>query len=180
MRQARAAAGAAVLVATALMASEAWAQDAKSAAGATELARILGAKKLDAIAARDPAAPDAFVAALHFPGQLMVISAKYSAPPLLNEKLVQRQYRDVYIELNAASIVESRIFITDVNADGLRARREGRDGPVDIRDMGGKSMRFDGNWREDKMSEADYMKAFAEADAHYAQVVGLLLAEAKK
>ena len=31
----------------------------------------------------------------------MLISARYSAPPLLNEKLARREYRDVYIELNA-------------------------------------------------------------------------------
>ncbi|MGD9902330.1 MAG: hypothetical protein AB7U83_02585 [Vicinamibacterales bacterium] len=180
MRQARVFAGVAALAAAVLFAADAAAQDVKSAAGATELAKVLAGKKLDAIAAKDPSAPDAFVAALHFPGQLMVISARYAAPPLLNEKLVNRDYRDVYIELNAASIVESRIFVTDVNADGLRPRREGRDGPVDMRDAGGTTMRFDGNWREDKMSEDEYMKAFAAADAHYAQAVDLLLAEAKK
>jgi len=178
MRQVSVWASAAILAVA--VAAPAAAQDSKSAAGATELAQVLGSKKLDAIAARDPSAPDLFVAALHFPGQLMIISAKYAAPPLLTEKLAQRQYRDVYIELNAASIAESRVFVTDINADGLRPRREGRDGPVDIRDAGGKSMRFDGNWREDKMSEADYMKAYAEADAHYSQMVALLLAEAKK
>jgi hypothetical protein len=30
------------------------------------------------------------------------------------------------------------------------------------------------------MSEADYMKTYSEADGHYAQMVALLLAEAKK
>ena len=178
MRQVSVWASAAILAVA--VAAPAAAQDSKSAAGATELAQVLGSKKLDAIAARDPSAPDLFVAALHFPGQLMIISAKYAAPPLLTEKLAQRQYRDVYIELNAASIAESRVFVTDINADGLRPRREGRDGPVDIRDAGGKSMRFDGNWREDKMSEADYMKAFTEADEHYARALGVLVAAAKK
>jgi hypothetical protein len=41
-------------------------------------------------------------------------------------------------------------------------------------------MQFDGNWREDKMSEADYMKLFAETDEHYARMVAALLGEAKK
>ena len=41
-------------------------------------------------------------------------------------------------------------------------------------------MRFDGNWREDKMSEADYMKAHAEADAAYAKAIQALIDEIKK
>ena len=167
-------------IAAMLVATAASAQDAKSAAGARELAGLLAQKKLDAVAARDPAAPDAFVAALHFPGQLLIISARYTAPPLLNEKLARREYRDVYIELNAASVAESRLFVTDIGADGLNVKPAKRDGPVDLRDSGGKAFRFDGNWREDKMSEADYMKMYAEADDQYAKIVTLLVAEAKR
>ncbi len=39
---------------------------------------------------------------------------------------------------------------------------------------------LDGNWREDKMSEADYMKVFADAEGRYTRALELLLAEAKK
>ena len=141
---------------------------------------MLVEKKLDAIAAKDPAAPDAFVAALYFPGQLMVMSARYPAPALLNERLARREYRDVYIELNAASVLETRVFVTDIGADGLQVKPGKRDGPIDIRDAAGKAFRFDGNWREDKMSEADYMKLHGEADELYAKVVVLLSSEAKK
>ena len=157
------------------------AQDTKSTAGAKELSQLLASKKLDAIAAKDPSAPDAFVAALAFPGQqIILVSARYSAPPLLNERLARREYRDVYIELNSASIPDSRVFVTDLGADGLRAKKLKKDDPVDTHDKGGKLIKFDGNWREDKMSEADYMKVFAEADDHYARMVQLLLAEAQK
>ena len=41
-------------------------------------------------------------------------------------------------------------------------------------------MRFDGSWREDKMSEADYMKAHAEADTAYAKAIQALIQELKK
>ena len=41
-------------------------------------------------------------------------------------------------------------------------------------------MRFDGNWKEDKMSEADYTKAHAEADAAYAAATEALIAALKK
>ena len=170
-----------LVVAAALgAASPAAAQDGKSAAAAKELSQVLVQKKMDAVAARDPNAADTFIAALTFPGQIIVIAAKYPAPPLLNEKLAQNNHRDVYIELNSASVPESRLIITDLGADGLKPKRAKRDDPFDSRDLGGKTLAFDGNWREDKMSEADYMKMYSEADGHYAQMVALLLAEAKK
>ena len=172
------------LVLAAAMASAAspvLAQDSKSAGAAQELARVLGEKKMDAVSARDPDNPDQFIAALAFPGQLIVISAKYPAPPLLNEKIAQNNHRDTYIELNSASVPESRVVITDLGADGLKAKKAKKDDlAVDSRDLGGKSLRFDGNWREDKMSEADYMKAFTEADEHYARALSVLVAAAKK
>src|SRR5207237_4059780 len=48
--------------------SSVFAQDSKSAPLARQLAAALDAGKLDSIAAADPSAPDAFVAALSFPG----------------------------------------------------------------------------------------------------------------
>lgn len=171
---------AASLVAGCLMAGPAAAQESKSAAGVRELVEVLTSRKLDAIAARDTAGADTYVAALFFPGQLLVMSASYPAPALLNERLARSEYRDVYIELNSASPVESRLFVTDMGADGLKARRDNRDDPFDIRHKGGVAVNFDGNWRPQKLSEADYMKAFAEADDRYAQMVGVLLAAARK
>lgn len=43
-------------------------------------------------------------------------------------------------------------------------------------------MRFDGNWREHKMSESesDYLKAYNEADAAYAAATQALVAALKK
>ena len=163
-----------------LLATMAWAQDSKSAAGAKELAQVLRDKKLDTIAAKDPSSPNGFVAALHFPGQLMVMAATYPAPALLNERLARAEYRDVYIELNSASPVDSRMFLTDIGADGLKAKRAKRDDPFDVRHKAGTLLNFDGNWRAQKLSEDEYLKAFAEADERYAHALALLLAEAKK
>ena len=158
----------------------AFAQEPASAAPAKELAQLLSSKKIDSIAARMPDSREEFVGALAFPGQMMVVWAKTSAPAVVNEKLIRKEYREVYIDLNSASITESRHFVTDLGPDGLRAKPEQKQGPADSHDLGAKTMRFDGNWREDKMSEADYMKAHAAADAAYARAIQALIDEIKK
>src|SRR5688572_16472049 len=120
------------------------AQDSKSGALAKELTSLLDQKKLDSIAAKRAGAQDEFVAALYFPGQLLVVSARYSAPTVLSEKIARSEFRDVYIDLNAASIPESKVLITDLGADGLRPKREANQ-PFDTQDTAAKGIRFDGN-----------------------------------
>ena len=168
-----------VLLATALS-SVALAQEPLSAAPAKELAQLLTSKKLDSIAARMPDNREEFVGALSFPGQLIVVWARTTAPAVVNEKLIKKEYREVYMDLNSASVTETRHFVTDLGPDGLKAKPATKQGPADSHDLGTKSMRFDGNWRNNKMSEADYMKAHAEADAAYTKAIQALIDEVKK
>jgi len=163
-----------------LSSSSALAQEPTSAAPAKELIQIMSARKLDSIAARMPDNREEFVGALTFPGQLMVIWARTTAPAVVNEKLMKKDYREVYVDLNSASIVESRHFVTDLGGDGLQTKPSNKGGPADSHDTGGKSLRFDGNWKRVKMSQADYLKAHVEADAGYARALQALLAELKK
>ena len=155
-------------------------QDSKSSAAAKELGETLDRLKLDSIAAPDPSDPTAFVAALYFPGaQLLVVSAKYSAPVLLTAKLAKKEYRDIYIDLSSASIPASKVFIMDQGANGL-FKDPGGD-PADSWEQANKSTSFDGDWKKAKMSsEQEYDKAFGDADARYAHMLTLLAAEAKK
>jgi hypothetical protein len=164
----------------AVCATAAAAQEPQSAAPAKELTQLLASKKLESIAARMPDSHEEFVGALAFPGQLMVVWAKTTAPAVVNEKLINKAYKEVYIDLNSASILESRHFVPDLGPDGLKAKPDQKSGPSDSHDAGAKSFRFDGNWREDKMSEADYMKSYAEADAAYAKAIQALIEELKK
>ena len=164
----------------AVSATGAFAQEPASAAPAKELAQLLASKKLDSIAARMPDSREEFVGALAFPGQLMVVWARTTAPAVVNEKLISKQYKEVYIDLNSASILESRHFVTDLGPDGLRARPTQKLGPSDSHDAGAKTLRFDGNWRALKMKEDDYMKAHADADAAYAKAIQALIDEIKK
>lgn len=156
------------------------AQEGKSAPAARELAAAMDAAKLDSIAAADPSDPETFVAALYFPGaQLLVVSAKYAAPPLLVEKMNGKNYRDIYIDLNSASVAGSKVFIIDQRCDGLVARPDG-DQVADTYENGSSQLLFDGEWRRAKLSEDEYMKAFSEADARYARILSLLTAQAKR
>ena len=154
------------------------AQAPKSAAAAKQLTDALDRSKLDAIAAPDPADPTAFVAALYFQGgQLLVVSAKYAVPSLIQAKLAKKDYRDVYIDLNAASVSGSKIFVMDQSCDGLVARPGDAQAP-DTWEHGSVNTVFDGDWKRAKMSEAEYGKAFAAADEKYANILALLAAQA--
>jgi hypothetical protein len=162
------------------LSSPAVAQESKSAPLAKQLAAALDAAKLDCIAAKDPSAPDVFVAALYFPGvQLLVVSGRYSVPQLLNERLAKKEYRDTYLDLNGAAVPASKIFLEDPGADGLKAKRE-ENQAFDSYEADGKRTMFDGDWKRQKVSEQDYMKTFADADARYTQILTALLAQLKK
>jgi hypothetical protein len=156
------------------------AQEGKSVALVKQLVAALDAAKLDSIAAKDPAAPDTFVAALYFPGaQLLVVSAKYAAPQLLDARIARKEYRDTYIDLSSASVAETKVFVQDAGADGLRAKHE-EGQAFDIYESAGKSTMFDGDWKKQKLSEQDYMKAFTSADNRYAEMLSALLEQLKK
>jgi hypothetical protein len=168
---------AATLVSGAVPAS---AQEPKSGALAVELAKLLDQLKVDSIAARYPGAADQYVGALYFPGsQLLVVSARYQVPELLNTKLASKAYRDVYIDLNSASVPSTKVFVSDLGCDGLRARREDNH-PYDTIEMAGRNWNFDGDWKRLKLSEEEYMKGYQQAEQEYTKMLQALLSELKK
>jgi hypothetical protein len=174
------AASAAVAIVLLSFSAIAVAQESKTAALAKQLAAALDAGKLDSVAAPNPTNPGTFVAALYFAGsQLLVVSAKYSVPQLLNDKLAKKEYRDVYIDLNSASVPETKIFVEDLGADGLKAKREDNQ-PFDSYESGGKRTSFDNDWKRQKLTEQEYMKIYSTAEDDYAQMLTALLAQVKK
>ena len=90
--------------------------------------------------------------------QLLVISGSYSVPQLLTERVGRKEYRDVYLDLNGASIADTKVFIEDPGADGIKAKREDNQA-FDQCEIAGKRTMFNGDWKTQKMSEQDYMKA---------------------
>jgi hypothetical protein len=133
----------------------------------------------DAFAAADSQNAGSYVAVLYFPGtQLLVVSAKYSAPRMLDDLLAKKDYRGVYVELSSASITPTKVFVMDTFADGLMPKPNGGTASDSV-ERGGTSLTFDGDWKKAKQSEADYMKAFGECENAYGQALQLLLSKLK-
>ena len=154
-------------------------ESSRSSQLATELTKLLDALKLDAIAAKIQG--DQYVGALYFPGsQLLVVKARYIVPERMDAQLAGKNYRDVYIDLNSASIKDTKVLVADLGANGLQSARRGNNQPYDTVDTGGKSYAFDGDWGKAKMSEQEYTKAFQTNDAEYAQMLEALVAQLKK
>ena len=153
------------------------AQESRSSQLAIELAKMLDALKLDAVAAKIDG--DQYVGALYFPGsQLLVVKARYIVPERMDAQLQGKNYRDVYIDLNSASIKDTKVLIADLGANGLQPGR--RNQPYDTVDSGGKSFAFDGDWGRAKISEQEYAKTFQTSDAEYTRMLEALVAQLKK
>ena len=146
------------------------AQESASAPLAVELSELMTAGQLEALATEATVDDDRYVAALAFPGQLLVVSARYEVPQYLDEKIANRQFRDVYIDLNTASIQGTKILVTDVGANGLLADDPG----VDVFDDGSGILRLDGVG-----SGGEYASAVADADEQYAEMLQALIASAR-
>lgn len=154
------------------------AQDSKSATSVTELVKMLDSMKLDSFAVKG-GSPNEYVGVLYFPGsQLLVVTAKFDTPWRADSLLDQKNYRDVYIELNSASLPQSKTFVSDLGANGLRFKKDGS--AYDTVDVGGKTYNFDGDWKKAKISEEDYTKAYATTDEQYSQMIQALLGGLKK
>lgn len=156
------------------------AQDSESQRVAKLLTAALEAAKIDSIAARDATRPGAYVAALYFAGtQMLVISAQYSAPALLDQKLARKEYRDIYLDLYGAPMPGTKVFIEDFGADGLKAKADDNTAP-DGYETGGKRTAFDGDWKAQKLTESEYQQTFAAAGTQYARMLTALLEQLTK
>ena len=152
-------------------------QDSKSGPLARELALALEAAKADSIGAHDPET-GGFVAAIYVPGtQLLVVGGKFQTPDIGTYRLSKREFRELYMDLNGGSDPASRIFASDILADGL-VLKPTNNAPADVFESGSSKHEFLGA-KKAKLKEADYQKAYSEADAKYARVLALLIAQAK-
>lgn len=112
--------------------------DSSSSDLAAQLASALEGANLDSIAVKAAEGEDRYVAALRFPTMLLVVSARYEVPMYVDEKLAAGSHRDVYMDLNTASIPGTKVLITDTGANGLRVGEAG-----DSADVEGTMLRYD-------------------------------------
>jgi hypothetical protein len=170
-----------LLAAAVLCPVRAEAQESKTASLAKELVTLLESAKTDCAAARMAGSTDEFVAIMYFPGaQFLAISSKYAAPPLLNERLVQRNFKEVYLDLNAATDPAARMVVEDLQTNGLKFKNAPNE-PADYYAKGTDArFPFDGQWKKRKLSEDEYTKTFEEADALYTKMLESVIAEFKK
>jgi hypothetical protein len=149
----------------------------RSAGPAAALVKLMTDQGLDAIAARDPNEPGRYIAALCFPGvQLLVVSAKYPAPAALDLILSKRAFRDVYMDLQGPAARDGRFFVQDMQADGLTARPDNH-APADIvYENGVKTLVMNGDWADQKMTEAQYDAKVDAVDQRYAAMLTTLAA----
>ncbi len=169
-----------VVVGLALGAGVARGQSSESAPLAVELAQLMAEADLGAIAAKDPSGEERFVAALYFGGrQLLAVAADYSAPDLLQNRIIAGDYRDVYVDLNSASSPETKFFVGDFGANGLR-RSPDSGAAADRYNRAGRAVSFDGDWSRQQMSEAEYGEVFADADRDFASLLSLLIAQIRE
>lgn len=158
-------------------ASSAAAQDSKSGPLARELAKVLDANKLDTIGASDPET-GGFVAAIYVPGtQLLVVGGKFQTPDIGNYRISKKEFRELYMDLNGGSEPGSRMFASDILADGL-ALRPSNGSPADMWESGTSKLEFSGA-KKAKLKDAEYEKVYSDADTAYARILSLLIAQAK-
>lgn len=153
--------------------SPAAAQETASAGPARELARLMAERRLEAFAA--PLGGD-WVAALYLAGSELVVVKGSAVPAGRLEGLASRgAYRQAYIAINSTADPATKLLVSDVSADGLRAARQGS-APADTAESGARSHVFDGEWTRAGLTESEYGRIFSTVDQQYAQMLQALLA----
>ena len=150
------------------------AQGGGSPAAARALISALDTAGLDAIATVDPAEPGAFVAALHIKGgQLLVVRAHHPSVEAISARVGARQFRDVYIDLQATPTTKGKLFVMDAGADGLP---DDADQPLHVDvvyEDGTRQTMFNGA-RAHKVSGEAYRKQLQDADVKYTRLLDVL------
>ena len=148
----------------------------QSAATVGRLTLLLDQFGLDAIAARDPQDATRFVAAFYMRGsQLLVVSAPYPIPALIDKKIAAGQYMEAYADLQTIRDRSGQFFVVDMQADGLRPPAK-LDDLFDSTLIDGKTtIVFDDRPETQRLTEEQYAARFAADDARYAQMLTVLI-----
>jgi hypothetical protein len=156
-----------------------------STAKVKELSAIMKGKNIDSFVAKEGQSPNRFVAVMLVADvQLLLVSAVYSRPTDIEYRIYQKDYAQAYRDLRAGALASERFFIEDVLADGLMAT-PAKNAQPDSVTVGTATQSFVGaadpkKSKDTRMPLEPYMKAFSEADKHYAEHLDGLIQELKK
>lgn len=156
-----------------------------SSAKAKEVAALMAAKKLETFAAKDPEQSRQYVAVLLVPDvQLLLVSAVYSRDNDIEYSLYHKQYQNAYSDLRSGVFGSNRFFVDDAQINGLVAV-PGKNPMHDAVMIETTEHVFDGLFGDGKGRNAKkplqdvYMKAFTDAEARYARLLDVLIAQLK-
>jgi hypothetical protein len=152
---------------------------AESAHRVTTLAIVLDQRQLGAIAAADPDEPGRFDAALYAPGAyVLAISAVHPDPARMKRMIAAGNYRQAYSDLHTLGVKDGRLFVEDLQANGLRPTRAD-DEPFDIVWENARTKTvYDGDWTGQALSKEEYEQRFARADRRYSDLLRVLITRA--
>ena len=152
------------------------AQDGASVTATPHLISALNEAGLESIATIDPTEPGAFVAALHIKGgQLLVVRARHPSVDALAARLAARQFRDIYMDLQATPTPQGKVFVMDSGADGLPSDSDAPSKVDIVYEDGTRQIMFNGA-RAQKLSGDDYRQQLQDADTKYTRLLTLLIA----
>ncbi len=156
-------------------------QPSQSAAPAASVKALLEQLNMETFAARDPEEAGRYIAAMYIKdSQLLVVSAPYKVPAVLDRLIASGNYMEAYLNLQAVADHKGHYFIVDSLADGLKRVPE-VDQPFDSSTIDGAvSVTFDGKWTGQKLTEAGYNQMFEKDDARYARMLTILANELRK
>lgn len=158
------------LVLAAAMAAAADRVELRSGTLARDLTTALTERHLDAIAAPQPGADHAYVAALYYPGAQLLVVAAESPSPLVGQQIEAGAFRDAYATLHQTATPASKLFIVDMGADGLHA--DDKQLTDVVYDHVTEQLTFDGH---PDHGDAEYMRKLAQADEQYSRLLQTLL-----
>ncbi len=156
------------------------AQGSTSADRARTLVPLLEQAGLTSFCAKVAPDGDEYVSVMHIKGaQLLVVRGRHPVPSALDARIAAKDYTGAYGDHNGSTMREGKLFVMDLEADGLAAK-PGRNQPFDIvYEDGVTETRFDGDRRSQKMSQSEYDAKFAALDARYAAMLDVLIAALK-
>ena len=152
---------------------------------ARELASLMAAKKLESFAARDGEDTQRYVAVLVIPNlQLLLVSCKYTQKNDIEYSLYTKNYHTAYQDLRSGVYGSERFFVDDAELNGLVAV-PGKNPQHDTVMIEKDRHIFDGLFGDGKGRNAKkpltevYMKTYSDADARYARLLDVLIAQLK-